>query len=210
MAMLIYTVSLELQLPPCMIIHPHMIIHNQCSKINLVSPIYFGNGAVCPKLSDQQIDVNAKTRVCFEINATQDDFGGALLYELQRYVKSDNRRNMNILTTEINENDAKRIQMLAAWKVEGFRLSVLFALIEHTKKFTWNRVKLKKLYYENRRWLKRYVSTTLDTWSMDNNVALKTTFKVRYLEGNFYLSISISEGENDGYAVRPIWTNTER
>jgi hypothetical protein len=202
--MLIYTVSFKFQLPP------RMIIHNQCSKINLVSPIYFGNGAVCPKLSDQQIDVNAKTRVCFEINATQDDFEGALLYKVQRHVKSDDQHNMNILTTEINENDAKCIQMLTAWKVEDFRLSVLLALIEHTKKFTWNRVKLKKLYYENRRWLKRYVSTTLDTWSMDNNVALKTTFKVRYLEGNFYLSISISEGENDGYAVRPIWTNTER
>jgi hypothetical protein len=202
--MLIYTVSLKFQLPP------RMIIHNQCSKINLVSPTYFGNGAICPELFGQQIDINAETRVCFEINATQDDFEGALLYELQRHVKSDDQHNMNILTTEINENDAKCIRMLAAWKVEGFRLSVLLALIEHTKELTWNRVKLKKLYYENRRWLKRYVSTTLDTWSMDNNMALKTTFKVRYLKGKFYLSIFISEEENGGYAVRPLWINTER
>jgi hypothetical protein len=202
--MLIYTVSLKLQLPP------RVIIHNQCSKINLVSPIYFGNGAVCPKLSYQQIDINAKTRVCFEINATQDDFEGALLYKLQRHVKSDNRRNMNILTTEINENDAKCIQMLVAWKVEDSKFFVLLALIEHAKKFTWDGDELKKLYYKNRLWLKRYVSTTLDIWSMDNNMALKTTFRVRDLQGDSDLSISISERENNGYAVRPIWINTER
>jgi hypothetical protein len=202
--MLIYTVSLKLQLPP------RVIIHNQCSKINLVSPIYFGNGAVCPKLSYQQIDINAKTRVCFEINATQDDFEGALLYKLQRHVESDNRRNMNILTTEVNENEAKCVQMLVAWKVEDSKLFVLLALIEHTKEFTWNGDELKKLYYKNRLWLKRYVSTTLDIWSMDNNMALKTTFRVRDLQGDSDLSISISERENNGYAVRPIWINTER
>jgi hypothetical protein len=202
--MLIYTVSLKLQLPP------RMIIHNQCSKINLVSPIYFSNGAVCPKLSDQQIDINAKTRVCFEINATQDDFEGALLYKLQRHAESGDQRNMNLLTTEINENDAKCIQMLVTWKMQDSRLFVLLALIEHAKEFTCDGDELKKLYYKNRRWLKRYVSTTLDTWLMDNNMALETTFRVRDLKGNSDLSIFISEGENGGYAARPICINTER
>jgi hypothetical protein len=131
-----------------------------------------------------------------------------LLYKLQRHVKSGGQRNMK--TLKVNKNKAKCVQMLAAWKVEDSKLFVLLVLIEHTKEFTWARDKLKKLYYENCRWLKRYVNTTLDIWSIDDDMVLRTTFRVRGTEGNFELSILISEGKNDGYAMRPIWINTER
>jgi hypothetical protein len=65
--MLIYTISLYIQWPSC------VIVHNQCSNIKFVSPAYFSNNVVCPKLSDQQIDIDTKMDVSFEINATQDN-----------------------------------------------------------------------------------------------------------------------------------------
>jgi hypothetical protein len=59
--MLIYAVSLIFQLPA------YITIHNQCLN-KLVSPVYFCNGIVCSKLSDQQIDIGTKMRASFKIN----------------------------------------------------------------------------------------------------------------------------------------------
>jgi hypothetical protein len=73
--------------------------------------------------------------------------------------------------------------------------------MECDKGFTWNEDKLNKLYHENHDRLKKYTSI-LDTWFMDNSMALKTTFSTRDLKGNPELSISISE-ERDEYAIKP-------
>jgi hypothetical protein len=80
--MLIYAVRLALQSPEC------VTIHNQCLNIELVSPVYFGNGVVCPKLSDRQIGIGTTMRTCLEIYATHNEFEGALLFKLQRYFVS--------------------------------------------------------------------------------------------------------------------------
>jgi hypothetical protein len=199
---LIYTVSLAFQMSSC------VTIQNQCSNINLVSPVYFGNGVVCPKIFGQQIDISTKMNAIFEINATQDDFEGALLFKLQRY--TDRQHNMNVLTTVTDKCETVYIYMLAAWKVKDSKPFVRVALVKHTKEFTWNEDKLKKLYYKNRQWLKEYDDTTSDTWSMDDNMIMKMSFKARNLKGNFELSISISEEERDDYAMRPLYIDPER
>jgi hypothetical protein len=202
--MLMYTVSLKLQLLPC------VTIHNQCSNIKLISPVYFGNDAVCPKLSDQPIDISTRMKVCFEINAAQNDFEGALLYKLQRYVEFDGEFNMDTSTIETNKNQAMHIYMLSAWKVKDSRLFVYVTFVEHTKEFIWNEEKLKKLYDKNFGWFKEYKRTASNTWLIDDNMALKTTFKAREFEKNFELSISISEEERNDYAMRPFCINLER
>jgi hypothetical protein len=198
---LIHAVSLALQLSSC------VTIHNQCLNTKLISPIYFGNGAVCPKLSDQLIDIGTKMDASFEINVTQYDFEGVLLFKLQRY--SDNQHNMNITTTENDRNETKCIQMFVAWKAKDSKPFAHIVLVEHTKEVTWNEDQLKKLYYENCRWLKEYDSTTSYTWFIDNNMSLKTSFRIGYSKGNFELSIHISE-ERDDYAMRPFCINLER
>jgi hypothetical protein len=174
----------------------------------LISPVYFGNNAICPKLSDQKIDIGTEMKVRFEINATRDAFGGALLYKLQRY--SATQRNMDTLTTEINENEAKCVQMLVAWKMEGSRPFLYAVLVEHVKEFAWNENKLKELYNKNHSRLKRCNDTITETWFVDDNMTLKTSFKIRGLRGNFELSISISEEERNDYATKPLWIDTER
>jgi hypothetical protein len=201
--MLKYTVSLDLQSPV------YITIDNQCLDTELISPVYFGNGAVCPKISDQQIDVGAKMKAYFEIYTTQDEFEGALLFKLQRCVESDNQHNIDTLTIESIRNEEKCVYMLVAW--ERYH-SIPFAhgtLIEHTKEFTWDEDRLKKLHDKNFGWLNKHSDTISNTWCIDDNMALKTTFKVRDLRGSPELSIAISEGKDD-YAIRPFCIDLER
>jgi hypothetical protein len=196
--MLISVVSLEFQFPAC------IAIHNQCSNIELVSPVYFGNEVVCPKLSDQQMNISAKMRTCFEINAARDDFEGALLFKLQRYVGSNAQHNTDTLTIKTNKNETKCVQMFVAWKIISSEPFVHVVLVEHTKEFTWNEDALKKLYYGNHHQFWGYDDVISDTWFIDDNMALRTAFGVRDLKGNFELNISISEGERDTYAIKPL------
>jgi hypothetical protein len=200
--MLIYVVSLDLQLPSC------ITIHNQCLNTKLVSPVYFGNGTVCSKLSGQEINIDAAMKACFEINATQDVFEGALLYRLQKY--SDGQYNMDTSTTETNENEKTHVYMLASWRVKGYEHSTHIVLIKYTKEFAWNEDKLRKFYRENCGWLKEYDSTTSYTWLMDDNMVLKTSFKLRGTNEQFELSIFISEEEKDDYTMRPLCVDPER
>jgi hypothetical protein len=197
--MLMYTISLALQLPSS------VTIHNQCLNTELVSPVYFGNGARCSRLSDQQIVVDTKMRACFEIYVIQDDFEGALLLELKRYF--DSQYSMDTSTTETNE--AIHVYMLVAWKVKDAKFSAYVALIEHNKELTWREDELKRFYDEHRGWLMEFNDTVLDTWLMDNNIVLKTTFSASDLRGSPELSISISEDKDD-YAMRPFRINPER
>jgi hypothetical protein len=199
---LIYSVSHKLQLPTS------IIIHNQCLNIELVSSVYFSNGAICSKLFDQQIDINAVMKIRFEIYATQDEFEGALLYKLQR--KFHDQYNMDILTTRVDKNEAKYVYMFIAWKMKDTKPFVHVVLVEHAGKFVWNEDKLKKLYDENCGWLKEYNDTISDAWFVGDNMALKTTFKAEDMGKNFELSISISEEEVNGYAMRPLCVDLKR
>jgi hypothetical protein len=201
---LMCTVSLDLQLPAC------VIIHNQCLNTKLVSPIYFGNDAICPKLSNQQIDIDAKMNASFEIYATQDNFEGAFLYKLQRYIEPDVQCDTDILTTETNKDETKCVHILIAWKVMDSKLSLYVVLIEHAKEFTWNEDKLKRMYYENHNRFKEYDDTISDIWYIDDNITLKMSLTLRGMKGNFELNISISEEEGDDYAMRPLYVDLER
>jgi hypothetical protein len=183
-------------------------IINLCTNTKLTSPIYFGDGVVCPKLSGQQIDIGTKMNASFEINAIQDNFEGALLFKLQRY--SDNQCNMDTSTTETNKNESMDIHMLAAWKVKDSKPFAYVTLVEHTREFAWNEDKLKKLYYENLGWFKEYDDTISDTRLIDNNMVLRITFSARDLERTPELSISISEEEKSSYTMKPFRINLER
>jgi hypothetical protein len=182
-------------------------IHNQCLNIKLVSPIYFGNGAVHLVLSGQRTDISTEMKTRFGIDTTRDEFEGALLYRLQKY--SDNKCNTDTSTTETKENKTTQLYMLVTWKVKDSEPLVCIALVEHAKEFTWNEDELRKLYNINRGWLKKYDNSASYTWFMDDNIALKTFFGIRSLKGNFGLNIFISE-EKDDYAMRPLYVDLER
>jgi hypothetical protein len=170
-----------------------LIIHNQCSNTRLISSVYFGNGTVYPKISDQRICIGTETKVGFEINTVQDDFEGALLFRLQRY---SDWYNINTSTTETNE--ATYIQMLVVCEMKDARSFVYVVLVEHAETFTWNEDKLK-----------RYNCFRLDAWIMHNNIVLKTTFSASDLGGVTVLNISVSEVRYFR-AMKALWIDTER
>jgi hypothetical protein len=106
--MLMYTVSLSLRLLS------YVNIHNQCSSTELISPVYFGNGAVCPKQSNQQIVIGTEMKTLFEIYTSQDEFEGALLYKLQRYAEPEDQNNIDTSITETDKSDTTYVHMLVA------------------------------------------------------------------------------------------------
>jgi hypothetical protein len=184
-------------------------IYNQCLSIELVSPVYFGNGVVCSEPTDQQTDIGAKMNASFEISTIQDGFEGALLYKLQRYFESGGQCNTDTPITETNNGKKKYVQMFVAWKMKDSKPFVYVALIEHTQEFTWNEDELRKLYDGNCNWFKEYNDTISDIWFIDNNVTLETSLKVRSTKGSFKLSASISEYKDD-YPIRPLCVDLER
>jgi hypothetical protein len=192
--MLTYTVSLDLHLPS------YITIHNQCSSIELVSPVFFGDGVICPKLFSQRVGIDTKMKAHFEIYATQDNFEGAFLFKLQRFSEWYN------MYTSMNE--AEHIYMLIAWKMKGDELSAYVALVKHTKAFTWDKDKLRKLYNKNRNWLEKYDGGIFNTWLVDNMV-LTTLFGARVLKRILELEIHISRGR-DNLGINSLFIDTER
>jgi hypothetical protein len=152
--MLIY-VSLEFQLPAC------MVIHNQCLNTELMSSVYFSNGTICSELFNQQIDVDNEMKISFEIDTIKNKFESILLFKLQRHSKSQS--NIDTSNTEINKNKATHVHMIVAWKVKNARIFAYVALVEYAKEFTWNEDKLKKLYYKNHGRFKEYNDIISDT-----------------------------------------------
>jgi hypothetical protein len=116
---------------------------------------------------------------------------------------------MDTSTTEANKDETKCVQMLVAWKVMDSKTFICVTLIEHVKEFTWNEDELRKLYNGNHHRLREYDDIILDTWFMDD-MALRTSSKLIGSKGNFGLSISISEEEEDKYAMRPLCVDLER
>jgi hypothetical protein len=185
---LIYAVRLTIQ--PSVKLN----IHNQCLDVDLVSPVYVtSDGLECHRAPDYKVYARNTMRSGFIIKSNDASFG-ILIYRLQR--------GQSRVSAEINKDTSNAVQLLVIWKFFGFNeLYAYVLLMECDKGFTWNEDKLNKLYHENHDRLKKYTSI-LDTWFMDNSMALKTTFSTRDLKGNPELSISISE-ERDEYAIKP-------
>jgi hypothetical protein len=198
--MLIYAVSLKFQLSVC------LTIHNQCSNTKLVSPVYFGDGVVGPKSSNQQMDIDTKMEASFEIDTIQDKFEGALLYELWRY---SGRHHKGILTAKAVAK-LTRIHMLVIWDMNYSMPSSYIVLLKNIRGFKWNEDKLKKLYDKNYARLKRYDDTTLYTWLIDDETVLTAIPEVRCLKRTTELNISIYEGKRYSYTTRPLWINEKR
>jgi hypothetical protein len=187
---LIHTASLSVQ--PSVKLN----IHNQCWDAGLVSPVYVtGNGLECHRPPDYRVYAGDTIRSGFIINETDDGSYGVLIYRLQR--------RQSYRSAGASEDTSNGVHLFVVWEIsEPKELYADVLLIEYTKAFSWNRDKLNKLYHENRDRLKECNDIISDTWLVDNNMVLKTSFSVRDLKGNPELSIYISE-ERDDYAMRP-------
>jgi hypothetical protein len=163
-----------------------LIIHNQCLNVGLVSPIYItGNKIECHRPPKSKVCAGDRMKSSFTIKSDDKSYG-VLIYKLQEKQKHE--------STEISKDTSNNVHLLVVWCIlESDELYADVLLVEYDKGFTWNEDKLNKLHHENHDRLKKYDNTASYICFMNNNMALKTTFNVKYLKGTHELNISITE-----------------
>jgi hypothetical protein len=158
-----------------------LIIHHQFPNIELVSPVYVGNGARCLS-PDQTIDVGSAVQVDFKCSS------GALSYKLQRKNES---------------NDATCTQLLIAWEVrDSGEFFVVPNIIAHDKSHIWDETRLEKLTGDCRVLGMRHGSIE-DTWLMYDNTVLMIRVNVICEAKCYKLEVIISEGSIKDDTQRP-------
>src|SRR5690606_10282270 len=126
---------------------------------------------------DQRVDVGSTAQVGFNIDSSQKESIGVLMYKLQR--KS---------TDQPNE-EATCIQLVIIWKVNSCRefLAVSF-LIEHSKSDVLHEYKLMELDKYYKLFDVQY-GIIEDTWLMHDNTVLMTSVNVTCEEGCYKLEM---------------------
>jgi hypothetical protein len=178
-------------------------INNQCSDIELISPVYFTKDAMCHIQFPQQVNSESRMKANFINGIDQDTFGGALLYHLQR---KDNNESDHQSGTD--KNTSISIQLLVIWrhKLDDF---YAFALpIEYDATLIWNEDKLKELYHVYDRQYDIKFTSDWKACSLSNNLILKT--KCRLTHGGFKMNIIISEERKLIYPIKPLWIDPIR
>jgi hypothetical protein len=183
-------------------------IHNRCSSIELISPVYFSNGTKSHVPLNQQTDAGTAIETSFGIDFQQKKFKGALLYKLQRKhtTRTDNYLNSVV---KFVEDTATNVYLLVVWDVEDYYHNFPICLVECTNDFTWDEDKLWAVYKEYNDQVYEFCDSNMFTCSMHGDAAIKTKLDVAY-GSDYKLDIAISE-EIKGYSMkRPIQIDSKR
>jgi hypothetical protein len=181
-----------------------LVVHNQCSDFELISPAYFGRNVMWHAQPDQKVDVNNETRASIGIDIDKRGPASALIYRLQRkrHLESNDQSNTDNTLTR----DTTSIQLLVIWGINyehGFSMRTL--LIKHSITITWNDDTLEKLYsmYLD---LLRADHIIENTWLLDNTTVLMTTSK--WKEEDHTIEITVSEGARKNDSMDPLYVST--
>jgi hypothetical protein len=187
---LLYGISLSIQ--PSIKLN----IHNRCLNVDLVSPTYITrNWLGCYKAPDYKVCTGDMTRSCFVIGLKND---GALIYRLQRKRSRE--------STEIDKDISSATQLLVIWRLSDSKeLYTDVLLIKHDKGF--DKDNLEKLHHKNIYRFRLYSIPVIETWLLDDNTVLMTTFEI--MNGDHTLNITISEIERYNGAMAPVHIDPE-
>jgi hypothetical protein len=182
---LIYIISLNLQSVM------NMIIDNQCTNIELVSPVYFAKDTRCHIQFPQQVETKRTMKANFMTRVDLDAFGGVLLYHLQR------------------KEDASRIaQLLIIWGCEYNKFYSHTWLTKDESSLIWNEEKLASFYHAYDSEYEAYSDIRWEKWLLDDNTSLKTECKISY--GDFETKVTISEDKYISRPIKPLWIDPNR
>jgi hypothetical protein len=157
-------------------------INNQCSNIELTSPLYFTKDTNCFIQFPQQVSSKSRIKVVSKTGIDQNTFGGVLLYHLQG-------------------KESIIAQLLVVWGYKSNRIYLHAQLIEHEITLVWDEDRLKGLHdvYNN-----QYDQTSnIERWLLDNNKELQTVCESSC--GGFEMNIIISEAEHQFQPQKPLW-----
>jgi hypothetical protein len=182
--MLIYIVSFTLQSAI------DLTINNQCTDIELISPIYFIKDAKCYIQFPQQVNEKSIMRTNFITDINRSTFGGALLYHLQR-----------------KANTSISVQLLVIWGSTSDRIYSHVYLIKHESTHDWDKDKLKRLYdVYNSQYKMCFIQEKY--WLLDDNMLLRTVCETSR-EG-FEIEIIIYEEKYPFHPMKSLWVDPNR
>jgi hypothetical protein len=167
----------------------NMTISNQCSNIELTSPVYFIKDVTWHGHFPQQVDFKSRMKVDFRTGMDRDTFGGVLLYHLQRKEndESDNRPN-----TDKDISSSTHLLVIWGRDSEDKPYSCGY-LVEHESALFWNEDKLERLHHVYDSQYEAYSSIGQEEWLLDDDTMLKTKFESSH--GGFEMEVIISEEE---------------
>jgi hypothetical protein len=191
---LTYTVSLNIPLSF------KLSIHNQCLDVDLVSPTYINtNRSECHRPPKYKVHAGDTMRSAFTIESS-DVSAGALIYKIQRKQTCE--------STEIGKDISSTAHLLVIWEAFRSKLYIDMLSVVCDKNFDWEKDNLEELYCNNSNRFRWSLYSTTETWSLDDNVALRTTFKI--MNEDRMLDMTISEGKRDNYARTPAYIDLKR
>jgi hypothetical protein len=168
-------------------------IHNQCLNIDLLYPAYIDGGySECHRPPSYKVCAGDTMRTNFMIDPDTWHYG-ALIYRLKRRQ-----------SYESTEDASSATHLLVGWGLynedEEFRADVL--LIEHDKRFIWDRNDLRKLNDVNPDMFRVYSGPVTKRWLLSDNVALMAEFRI--MKKSRIWNITISEVERNNNMKMPI------
>jgi hypothetical protein len=184
-------------------------IHNKCSHIELVDPLYFSDGAICLIPLDQKVAPGGTLDTAFKIDLTRMDFEGALIYRLRKKgINSGQQSNAD--TKNIDRNWSSYVWLLVGWRMERFNNPrVYMLLVEHGEEFVWGEDMLFYRHKKFRRLLNVDNGSVTSTWLMEDDYVLRLALDS---VGNkkYGIRITIFDGVKDDYAEVPLPIESKR
>jgi hypothetical protein len=170
-------------------------IHNQYSNVDLVSLTYVTDDNLeCHRPPGHKVYSGDTMRSGFIIKS-YDISHGVLIYRLQRKQPHE--------STEINEDASNVVHLLVVWEIsESKKLYTDVLLVEHDKGFDWDKDNLREFYSKNINRFRLCPDSATETWSLDDKVALMSTFKI--MNNDYKLDITISEVGRDNDTRIPV------
>jgi hypothetical protein len=173
-----------------------LIIHHQCPGIELVSPLYCGDGAVGHLSPEQSIDVGSTTQVDFNVDPIYNM--SAFMYKIQRkYI-------------DTSDKEATCIQLFVIWKIDkSGEFYIYSCLIEHDKDLVLNRDGMMKLVEHCELNIQYHLFEV--TWLMRDNSVLMTRINITTSEEACYkLEMTIAETSIRDDTRRPWYIDINR
>jgi hypothetical protein len=168
-----------------------MLVYNQCSDFELVSPAYFGSDIIWHIPPNQKVNANTMTRAGFGKNPVKREFTSVLIYRLQK--KESFKSNADSTSTDH--------RLLVIWRSDDrYDFTVRVLLIKHRNTITLDKDKLKRLYYSSLAPL-RDGCVIRNTWVLDDANVLMTTSKREKRIRTTEITISKGTKEDNDFMV---------
>jgi hypothetical protein len=174
-----------------------LVIHNQCSNIELVSPLYYSDGTECHLSPDQRVYAGSTMQTYLMVDLFQNEFICALMYRL----KGKDTDELNVVTCT---------QLAMVWKFDKFkRFHLVTRLIEHDKGQVWDKDRMMKLVKHYRLFNMQH-GLIEETWLMRDNTVLMIRENVTRKEDCYRLEITIAETSVKDDTWRPWYFDLDK